>query len=219
MRRILKAAAFVGLAALVACTGGGGSNFYGQVSAPDGAVDAAEVVILDSSQNVVDRALTASSGKFSLKAKLVPGVYIAEVKKNGYQSLQRTFSFPEVTSLSVSMVPQVTVRGIVRLPDQSVASRAIVTFRRSGQDSRLKAIADEGGNYVVEGLDMGDYSIEVVTPDGLNAVQIDQFKLDGSRRVVDYEIPLQAAKGSVDVMEGEVQKSRVIQGVDAPVQN
>lgn len=218
MRNILKAALVLGIAVLAAC-GPAGGNFYGQVSAPDGAVDAAEVVILDSSQNVVDRAVTASSGKFSLKTKLAPGVYVVEIKKQGYQTLNKTFSFPEVGSLEVSLVPQMTVKGIVRLSDQSVASKAIVTFKKSGQDAKIKAIADEGGNYSMDGLDAGEYTIEVVTPDGLNAVQIDKFQLSGQSRVLEQELILQPAKRNIEQMEGDVEKSRVIQGIDAPVQN
>jgi Carboxypeptidase regulatory-like domain len=218
MKNNLKAAIVAGLVAVAACSGGG-SNFYGQVSAPDGVVEAAEVVILDSSQNVVDRAITGSSGKFSLRSKLVPGVYVVEVKKQGYQTMNKTFSFPEVASLDVSLVPQMTVKGLVRLSDQSVASKAIVTFKRNGQDVKIKAIADEGGNYLVEGLDAGEYTIDVVTPDGLNAVQIDKFQLSGQKRVVEQELILQPAKRTIEEMEGDVQKSRVIQGVDAPVSN
>jgi carboxypeptidase family protein len=218
MKNTLRAAIVTGLATLVAC-GTGGSNFYGQVTAPDGAVEAAEVIILDSSQNVVDRAVTANSGKFSLKNKLAPGVYVVEIKKQGYQTLNKTFSFPEVASLEVSLVPQLTVKGIVRLSDQSVASKAIVTFKRDGQDVKIKAIADEGGNYAVEGLDAGQYTIEVVTPDGLNAVQIDKFQISGQQRVMEQELILQPAKRKIEDVEGDVQKSRVIQGVDAPVSN
>jgi hypothetical protein len=218
MKNTLRAAIVAGVAALGACTGGG-SNFYGQVTAPDGAVEAAEVIILDSSQNVVDRAITGSSGKFSLKSKLEPGVYVVEIKKQGFQTLNKTFSFPEVANLEVSLVPQMTVKGIVRLSDQSVASKAIVTFKRNGQDVKIKAIADEGGNYMVEGLDAGDYTIEVVTPDGLNAVQIDKFQLTGQQRTLEQELILQPAKRTIEQLEGDVQKSRVIQGVDAPVSN
>jgi hypothetical protein len=207
----------MGLAIVVACTGGGG--FYGQVNAPDGPVDGAEVVILDSSQNVIDRAITSSSGKFAVKTKLAPGVYVAEVKRQGFQTYNKTFSYPDVPSLDVSMVPQMTVKGIVRLPDQSVASKAIVTFKRNGQDAKFKTIADEGGNYMMEGLDAGEYTVSVQTPDGLNGMEIPKFTLDGTTRVMDQELVLQPAKREIETMEGDVQKSRVISGIDAPVQN
>ncbi len=196
-----------------------GASLMGTVSAPDGPVEGAEVNILDSLQNSVEAVLTGPGGKFSVRTQLAPGVYVAEVKKAGYQTESQTFSYPEVTTLDLRMKAYLTVKGLVRLQDQSVASRAIVRFKKSSGKTMKKSIADEGGNYSVGELDAGEYTIEVVTPDGLYAIEIPNYKISEKQKIVELEIVLDPAKRSIDTVEGEIQKARVIQDVDAPIEN
>lgn len=218
MRNPVRVATVLSIFALFSC--GPGSSLIGRVSAPDGGVESAEVTILDSSRKPVETVLTGSGGKFALKSKLAPGVYEAEIKKPGFRTASKTFSYPDNASLEVSLIPLLRVKGIVRLPDQSVAPKAIVWFKYRGDERPpRKAIADEGGNYLVEELDVGDYNIEVVTPDGLHATEIENYKLDGQTAVTELELLLDPAKRSIDAVDGEVQKARVIQDVDAPTGN
>src|SRR5262249_47309482 len=134
MKRILYAPLIV--AALAAC--GGKASVVGVIREPSGPVEAAEVLNLSpTGSDVVQRAITGSGGKFAIQGELPSGSYVAEIRKKGYQTLKQTFTYPDSTSLELSLVPQVTIKGVVRMPNDSVAAGATIVFRQPGTDNKI----------------------------------------------------------------------------------
>jgi hypothetical protein len=217
MRKVLPGATLLGLAILAACTGGK-AGLTGVIREPGGPVEAAEVLILSASgTDVVHRAITGSGGKFAIKGALTHGSYVAEIRRKGYQTLRQTFTYPDATSLDLALAPQVTIQGVVRLPNESVASGATVVFRQPGTENKIQVTADESGSYTAEGLDPGEWTVQVWSADRQQSLT-DKRQLEGGQKLVQMDLKLTDAKAEASIEEG-VSKTKVHVGVEKPIKN
>jgi Carboxypeptidase regulatory-like domain len=216
MRRIWSVPTLLGLAVLVAC--GGSASLIGVVKEPAGPVEAAEVLILSASgSDVVQRAITGSGGKFAINGALPSGAYVCEVRHKGYQTLKQSFAYPESASLELTLRPQITVKGVVHMPNDSVASGATIVFRQPGTDNKLQVTADEAGAYSVEGVDPGDWTVQVWSADKSKSLT-DKRQVGSDQKVVQMDLKLSDTKVEAEATEGPA-KAKVTVGVEAPVKN
>jgi carboxypeptidase family protein len=217
MKQVLTGATLLGLALLVACAGGK-ATVTGVVREPSGGVEAAEVLILSASgSDVVQRGVTGSDGKFAIKGTLASGSYVCEIRHKGYQTLRQTFTYPDVSSFELSMIPQITIKGVVHMPNDSVAAKATVVFRQPGTDNKIQVTADESGTYMAEGIDPGEWTVQVWSADRAQSLT-DKRELKGDQKVVQMDLKLTEAKAEAEATEGP-SKTKVITGVEKPVKN
>ncbi len=209
----------LGAALLAACQLGGG-KFIGQVSSGGKALDGVEITVIDGSQNIIATSRSNEEGKFVVKASLAPGVYELEARKQGYQNVSRSFSYPDQMTLQLELGKQASVRGYARFPDDSVAPLTKITFKK-GKEVVSATTADEGGHFIVKGLDPGNYTIHAIAQqNGIKFVcRVGSFVVDGTKTDLEKDISLKAAKLPVAKPGGQVRRATVPMDVDPPTEN
>jgi carboxypeptidase family protein len=213
MRRFFVAAA--GCVGLWGCSHT--ASLSGQVRSQAGGVAGATVRVLDSSQQEVQRARTDAEGRFAVRQKLEPKPYTLEISLDGYQPLRHTVEFPAERSVDLVLARQATVRGIVRLENQSVVPGASVAWVR-GETEVRRVTSGADGVYVATGLDPGEYTVRASSGDGAFARSIEKVRITGAEGEIRQDLELQPVKLVVDGAKDEPGHAVGV-GNEIPTQN
>jgi hypothetical protein len=216
MRGSILAAVVVVLAGLPACSRA--PALVGQVHGPAGGVADAEVLVLDSAHQEVQRARTDAAGRFALRGRLEARPHVLVVTKDGYQPLRSTVQLPVSGPLELALSRQAQVHGTVRLADGSVVPGATVLFRQ-GQHEVLRVTSGADGSYAATGLAPGLYTITAWHGRGDLVRQLPGFSVSAEASPAICDLELERALYQTDESGGEVKRPAVIVGFEIPESN
>ena len=216
MQATMRMTCAAGALLLLGC--GHNPALVGGVRGPTGPVAHAEVRLLDTAEQPVRQAQTDGAGKFEVRDRVQPSPYTLEVRADGYQTLRKTIDLPAAGPLDLTLVAQSTLKGTVRMPDQSVVPGAVVIVKRAGQEVR-RVTTGSDGVYAIAALDPGDYSMVAADPGGTMLLSYGPLHLTGEPSLLEQDLVLE--RGHVQTTDKglEVQPPTVILDINPAVHN